>query len=216
MRALGVKTVLAGLFSLVAIGCGGGAILRSTELASSGGWVIVVFMSADNELEAQAIADINEMEAAGLLDTGVSVVVLLDRAAGHDDSNGDWSGARVYEITDDPDGIDGEISSVELAVPALGTGVDSAGAELNTGDPRTLAALLDFVAERYRPDRTAVVIWGHGGGYASTGYDESGGGDVLHTAELSAALAGRGLDLIGFDTDFAATIEVAWELRETA
>ena len=207
---------LVGLLLLTLVGCDAGVVLRSTEVAGTGGWVIVVFMSADNDLEAQAIAELNEMEAAGLTGTGVTVVALLDRAVGHDASHDDWSGARLYEIVDDPDGADGVITSIELAVPALGIGPGSASVELNTGDPRTLAAVLDFVDERYRPEHTALIIWGHGGGYASTGYDESAGGDVLHTAELAAALAGRELDLIGFDTDYAAAIEVAWELRETA
>ncbi len=216
MRRRCGRILLAGLLSLATLGCGGGAMLDSTGLAGAGGWVIVVFMSADNELEAQAIADVNEMEAAGLIGTGVTVVALIDRAVGYDDSNGDWSGTRLYEITDDPDGVDGVIASVELAVPALGIGPETAAVELNTGDPRTLAAVLDFVDERYRPERTALIVWGHGGGYASTGYDESAGGDVLHTGELAAALAGRELDVIGFDTDYAAAIEVAWELRESA
>ncbi|MFW5883954.1 MAG: clostripain-related cysteine peptidase [bacterium] len=222
--------------SLFAVACAPGTVLDPssvTELTRAGTeWLIVVYMSADNELESQAIEDLNEMEAAGLRGSGVTVIALLDRAEGHDASNGDWTGTRLYEVADDPDGVDASISSIPLAVPSLG--IDPAGGdvELDMADPRTLALLLAFARETYDPRHTALVVWGHGSGYRSAGspqrpvashevgrvtsHDDASGGDALYTAELAQAISGAGLDLLGFDTCFGASVEVAYEVHADA
>jgi hypothetical protein len=193
-------------------------------------WVVVVYMSADNELEPRAIEDLNEMEAAGLAGTGVTVLALLDRAPGHDASNGDWTGTRVYQITDDPVASDAAIRSVPLTLPVLGIDPSGADVELDTADPATLASLLDFAGERYAPEHLALIVWGHGsgfradaihrssppGGFRATSFDDSSGGDGLYTAELAHALARHPLDVIGFDTCFGASLELAYELRDLA
>lgn len=232
-----VRTAIAGCAAaLLTVACAPGTMLDPasvTELTRRGAeWTIVVYMSGDNELEARAIEDLNEMEAAGLQGSGVTVVALVDRAEGHDATNGDWTGTRAYEVADDPDGVDAEIASIPLAVPALG--IDPAGSdvELDMADPRTLALLLAFVRDTYAPDHTALVVWGHGSGYRGehaaarspttggvarvTSHDDGSGGDALYTAELARAVAGAGLDLIGFDTCFGASLEVAYELRDDA
>lgn len=51
-------------------------------------WTLMVYMAADNELEAQALADLQEIFDAQLPDS-VNVVVMVDRAAGYDLSAGD-------------------------------------------------------------------------------------------------------------------------------
>jgi len=196
-------------------GCAAGRLLPARRLATDGGWAIIIYMSADNELEARALEDLNEMEAAGLGETDTTVLALVDRAAGYDASNGDWTGTRLYEIGDDPDGVDDEIISLPVAVPRLGIDPSAEDVELDMSDPGTLVGLLDHVAERYRPERLALMIWGHGSGFRSAGLDSESGG-VLHPAELAAAVAGRAIDVIGFDTCCAATIEIAWELRRAA
>ena len=236
-RATRVGRLAAALtISLLVLGCAPPTMLDPaavTELTRTGAeWVIVVYMSGDNELEAQAIEDLNEMEAAGLRGSGVTVVALVDRAEGHDASNGDWTGTRLYEIADDPDGVDASIVSVPLAVPSLGIDPSEPDVELDMADPQTLALLLAFVRDTYAPEHTALVIWGHGSGYRSddvpgrpqafggisraTSHDDASGGDALYTAELARAISGAGLELIGFDTCFGASLEVAYELRDEA
>ena len=229
MRRCGVLIALA-----VLTGCTLGTGLGGpTTVLSSGTteWAVVVYMSADNDLESQAIEDLNEMEAAGLAGSGVTVIALVDRGPGYDSSNGDWTGTRAYQITDDPDGVDGTVVSIPLAVPELGIDPAGSDAELNMGDPAVLSSLLSFVEAAYQPEHTALVIWGHGSGYRSrsiakeerehqftrvTSFDDSSGGDALFTAELAAAVAGAEIDLIGFDTCFGANVETAYELRERA
>ncbi|MFW5689355.1 MAG: clostripain-related cysteine peptidase [Spirochaetota bacterium] len=94
------------------------------------------------------------------------------------------------------------------------------------GDPHVLASAIEFARTAYAPDRLAVVVWGPGSGYRSIGgsaplsratsYDEGSGGDALLTAELTTALEGDPVDVVGFDTSFAASIEVAWQIRSNA
>ncbi|MFW5742055.1 MAG: clostripain-related cysteine peptidase [Spirochaetota bacterium] len=248
IRRVGSRFPAAGIALLTAIaamnlcGCPSGTLLHDCTVSldpSAADWVVVVYMCADNELEAQAIEDLNEMEAVDLAGTGVTVLALLDRGPGHDASNGDWTGTRLYEVTPDPEGLDAVIRSRELALPELGLDPGGPETELNMADPRTLSALLDFAVARYAPSRLGLVIWGHGSGfradghtaapprpperavrppasYRATCFDDSSEGDALYTAELAEALRGRAVDLVGLDTCFGATVEIAYELRNVA
>ena len=56
--------------------------LDTTLLDGNPNWLIVLYMSADNDLEAQAIEDINELEGVDLAGSGITVLVLIDRIAG--------------------------------------------------------------------------------------------------------------------------------------
>lgn len=178
-------------------------------------WAIAVYMSADNELEPQALEDLNEMEAAALGGTAVSVVVLLDRANGHTTADGDWTGTRLYEVTPDPMGMSATVVSKRLASPRLG--ITAAGTEeRNTGAAETLSAFLDYVREAYPARRTALVLWGLGSGYEAVSVDDGNGSDLLLTGEVSDALEAHDLDVIGLDLAFGAQLEIAYEFRSHA
>lgn len=201
-------------------GCSAGTLIDPLDTTVLGGgagnWLVVLYMSADNDLEAQAIEDLNELEGVDLSGSGITVLALVDRIAGHDASNGDWTGTRLYEIVHDPDGIDGEINSMPIAAPGLGIDPSGDEVELDMSDPATLDALLSFVRERYAPEHLALVIWGHGSGYRAISFDDTSGGGALFTAELAAAINGHQLGVIAFDTCFSASIEVAYQLRNRA
>ena len=200
-------------------GCSAGTLidpLDTTVFGDAGNWLVVLYMSADNDLEAQAIEDLNELEGVDLSGSGITVLALVDRIAGYDASNGDWTGTRLYEIVHDPDGVDGEINSMPIAAPGLGIDPFGDEVELDLSDPATLDALLSFALERYAPEHLALVIWGHGSGYRAISFDDTSGGGALFTAELAAAIDGHHLDVIAFDTCFSASIEVAYQLRHHA
>ena len=200
-------------------GCSAGTLINpldTTVFGDAGNWLVVLYMSADNDLEAQAIEDLNELEGVDLSGSGITVLALVDRIAGYDASNGDWTGTRLYEIVHDPDGVDGEINSMPIAAPGLGFDPSGGEVELDLSDPATLDALLSFALERYTPEHLALVIWGHGSGYRAISFDDTSGGGALFTAELAAAIDGHHLDVIAFDTCFSASIEVAYQLRHRA
>ncbi len=93
------------------------------------------------------------------------------------------------------------------------------------GDSQTLTQFLDFAKTNYPGDKTAVVLWNHGGGsVAGAAFDELYGGDSLTLDELYGAFStvfgasaeAPPLELIGFDTCLMATVDVARTFSEIA
>ncbi len=169
-------------------------------------WTILVWMNADNNLEGAGIEDINEMEAAGL-PADVNVIVFVDRIAGHDSSNGDWTNARRYLIT--PDANLGVINSTQL----------NNYVEPNMGDPALLAGFCLQTIAAYPADKYGLVIWNHGGGWRTAGLDDTSA-DNLTLLELASALntvqtnigGGFTFDLLAFDECLMGGVETALEV----
>ncbi len=187
------------------------ADLGTPEKDSRREWTLMIYLDGDNDLEKFALRDLNEMEQ-GLPESGVTVVALVDRAAGYDDSDGDWQGGRIYRLRPDKD--PGKLASEQLA--ELG--------EVNMGDPALLAAFLAGAAKKYPARRYGLILWDHGGGWSLMAIDHQAPGtekgvDSLNLPELrqgiEQGLAGMGrrkLDLIGFDMCLMAQLETATEL----
>ena len=187
-------------------------------------WTVMVYMAADNDLEAAAIDDFLEMaEVTGLTGRGASVRVLvqLDRAmkcdlpdpSDDDERYDNWTSCRRYEITT---GIvpDNRHKKAELR-------------EVNMGE---YTVLRDFIkwAVRYAPaEHYCLVLWDHGygwlspkfrGGYRGVCYDFQAHDDHLNTTEIVWALeeAGVHFDVIAFDACLMQMIEVEYPIRKYA
>ena len=81
----------------------GAVVLAGSEPAFAvKDWTVMVYMAADNNLEAAAIDDLNEMERIGST-SQVDIVVQIDRIPGYDNSNDDWTSTRCYHVTQDAD-----------------------------------------------------------------------------------------------------------------
>jgi hypothetical protein len=195
--------------------------------AGSRKWTFIIYMAADNDLESAAIADFNELEAVRYGIAPISILVLLDRGAGYDMTNGNWTGTRLFEVKTDPNGLTGNIISPQLDCLELGLTKDK-DTELNTADPMVLSRLIDFTKRAYPAEQYALFIWGHG-----TGWRGAAGGnrqteplkavafDDTHANYMSLpsfgrAVAGKGLSFIGFDTCYGAVLEVAYQIRNDA
>lgn len=177
-------------------------------------WTIAVYLDADNDLEKFGLIDMNEMELG--IRGDVNVIVLIDRAEGYDDSDGDWTDARVYRIAPDTDGS--RINSPIIARPG----------ELNLGDPAVLEAFLATTLKSFPAKRNALVMWNHGGGWQAHAVDhgipdQPHATDYLTLPQLAAAVRGalrqagrEKLDLVGFDMCLMAQYEVALELNGLA
>ncbi|HWQ15778.1 MAG TPA: clostripain-related cysteine peptidase [Roseiflexaceae bacterium] len=174
--------------------------------ATGASWTVLVYLDGDNNLEADALGDLNEMELVGSNDD-VQVVVQLDRISLHtpedDTSNGDWTTTKRYLVQRDAD--EEAIRSDEIA--DLG--------ELNMGDPQTLADFVVWGMQTYPAERYALVLWDHGSSWAGIAFDDTDGEDGISMPELDAALrtiqAQTGvakLDLIGFDACLMSQIDV--------
>lgn len=172
-------------------------------------WTILVYGAADNDLEQFGVGDLEEIELS-LPEKGVEAIMLLDRAAGYDASQGDWQDARLYRARRDT-------TPSDIRSPIL----HSLG-EVNTGDPALLGAFIEGALRTFPARNYALVMWNHGSGWAGMANDHDDGtgkSDELTLVELrmgiQAGLEGAGvakLDLIGFDMCLMAQLEVAAEL----
>lgn len=177
-------------------------------------WTIMVYLDADNNLEGYGIQDFNEMEAVGST-RDVNIVVQIDRISGYDYSNGNWTGARRYYITQDSDN---SIINSQL-VEDLG--------EVNMGDRNTLVDFVRWAHENYPAEHYMLVLWDHGSGWHKSmsatspivkgvAWDDTNGNDYLSfsSGEIGAALSqiksmlGKNIDVLGVDVCLTGMWEV--------
>lgn len=175
-------------------------------------WTILLYMSGDNNLEANGIEDINEMENIGS-DSNVNVVVVFDRTPYYDSSNGNWTDTRYFYITADSN--TSTINSILLG---------NAG-EREMDRPASLALWTWYGVTNFPAAKYALIIWDHGSGWekdvdenpvkGSCSDDTSGWGE-LEIWEVRWALnAAFGylpiskLDLLGYDACLMGMAEVA-------
>ncbi len=159
-------------------------------------WTILIYMAADNSLDAASVFNINQMEAAQLGDN-IQVIVQWDRAA-----DKPWSDTRRYKISQDED--TNTVNSEVLA--EIG--------ELNMGDPSVLADFLRWGLTNYPANRTALVVWDHGVGWSGIAEDDTDN-DQLTLDELERGLAagiqdkeGFKFDMVGFDACLMGQLDV--------
>ena len=185
-------------------------------------WTILVFINGDNNLEPDAIDDINEMERA--IDTSLYyVVVEIDRIPGYDNSNGDWVTTRDYYITYDPSGD--RIIRSELLWD-LG--------ELNMGDPNTLIEFVTYYKDNYPADNYLVILWDHGDGwydghfvgdplFKGIGHDETdddwlyvASGEYFYALDSISSYFQGPIDILAHDACLMAMYEVGYEAKDFA
>ncbi len=87
------------------------------------------------------------------------------------------------------------------------------------GDKQTLSDFIDYCLKNYPAERTALILWDHGGGVSGeVCFDENYGMDSLTPFELKKALEERDahFDLIGLDACLMATNEMAATIHDYA
>jgi len=187
------------------------------DIETDANWTFMVYLDGDNDLEAAAILDMNEMESVGST-SNVNIVVQFDRIPGEDSSNGDWTGTRRYYVTQDsdPDNI------TSTLVSDLG--------EVNMADPDVLSGFTEWAITNYPAENYALILWNHGSGWKRPGdahdplrciiYDDTSNGDDLSMQELKGALAdietatGETIDLLGFDACLMQMVEVSYQVAD--
>lgn len=193
--------------------------------AASSGWLIMVYMAADNNLDPYALEDVIEMQKIGSSEN-LKITVLMDRV---DDA--DWTEARRFLVRRPED--QGGAPSWDLSLRTC----EPAG-ELNMRDPKTLSDFVKWSLETHPEPNTMLVLWNHGGGgHSAEGASLTGkiqplraarkmssrasargdtnGGNFLEIREVRAALEPFSpLTVIGADAGLMGMMEVAYELRE--
>jgi uncharacterized repeat protein (TIGR01451 family) len=203
------------------------------EAATQPAWVLLVYLSADNNLDNPAFRVIrdweafNALERAVLLNPRLRVYVLWDRSPDHADDMPD-DRTRRYRVRPDLD---------PFALAAYTEGVDTWNlGEKNMGDPQTLYDFIAWARGSYTSLYEALSIIGHGGGWSPTldpalGYTaylptglvwDDSSGDYLSTRELGEALYWATdeqvdpLDVLFLDASMMAMLENAYEVRDSA
>ncbi|KAF0165884.1 MAG: Ig family protein [Rhodocyclaceae bacterium] len=163
-------------------------------------WTVMVYVDADSNQAPYALKDLNELESV-LMPSGVNVVVMWDSSGAADTKRG-----RLTYDTDMQN-----FKSVLTAV---------APTERNMGDPATLTEFIDWGASNYRADNYALVVWDrNGGGLTGMGVDFTSGRASLSASELNRAIDNSTIgqvDLLGFDSNLAANIELVTEVANQA
>lgn len=211
-------------FAIISCGGGGGALSKENILITDGNkrlWTFVIYMAADNDLESEAMRNLNQLEAVSGLNTNkISILVLIDRNPGHDSTDGNWTDTRLFEVLPDSNGINTKIVSKRLECPPLELTEDGEK-ELDMSDYHVLSGLLSFAKNKYQAENYALIMWGHGTGWRnaapSRGFaidDTTGFSAAMSTPHMRKAVSGKNLALIGFDTCFSALLEVSYELKD--
>lgn len=188
-------------------------------------WTFLIYMAADNNLESNAIDDLNELEDSKLPEN-VTVLVLLDRSDSYDSTNDNWSDTRLYKVVRDRQKIKSLIVSERIDCPELGLKKD-AETELDMADKSTLTGFLKYGRRCFPADHFALIVWGHGSGWRSAGLSgqkafasDQNSSTQMSASEMgkaiSAAFNDRRLDFLGFDTCHGVCIENAYEFRKCA
>ncbi|AIY85838.1 MULTISPECIES: clostripain-related cysteine peptidase [unclassified Thermotoga] len=168
-------------------------------------WLFVVWMCGDNNLWGYGDQDLEEMENTN---KSVSVVVFYDGGGTSDgilvlDDDGNWK--AIMGIT---------------------------GVDFNSGSYEDLEYWLKYVFENFSSTYRALIMWDHGSAwiydsiYASSkaiSFDETSE-SAIAVRDLRVALenvinsvpGGQTLDILGFDACLMGSLEVIYELRNTA
>ena len=188
-------------------------LLSPLARASSGiDWVFMVYMSGDNDLEPQALMDLEELEQVGSSDR-VVFVVYIDRSPKNYESAeylpdlsayGEWDDSRVYLVKKHPE-------------PGIGSEILSQPGEVNSGDPQVLADFVAYVHMKFKAKHYALILWNHGSG-VDVAVDETDR-DVITLDELREVLdalarAGIHIDLVGFDACLMSTVESMYAVAD--
>jgi uncharacterized repeat protein (TIGR01451 family) len=196
-------------------------------------WVLLVYLSADNNLDNpdyHVIRDkeaFNALEKAAFLNPRLRIYVQWDRSPDHADDEPD-DHTRRYRVRPD-------LNPFAMATYTEGVDTWDLGEE-NMGDPQVLYEFITWARGRYNSTYDALSIIGHGGGWSPTlapalGYIDylpsgiawdDGSGDYLSTKEVGDALywatneQAHPFDVLFLDASMMAMLENAYQVRDSA
>ena len=179
-------------------------------------WTFMVYMCADNDLDARGPEDIAELELAGSSENA-NILVQLDRANGP---------ARRYYITKRVPGSPADDWGVTSKMEAdLG--------EVDMGDHRQLVDFFRWSAENHPAEKYALVIWNHGSGWKPAAraagatnpetraiafdFDSKNSISTPALGEAMRAMSSiisKKVDILVMDACLMQMIEIAWEIRD--
>lgn len=182
------------------------ACSNNATTVSGNKWTFLVYMDADNNLDAFSTQNLRQMQEVGSTEN-VTVIVQYDTRAGS---------TRRYKV---------ERGGLTLLAD-LG--------ELDMAKPDTLRDFISYAAGAYPAEHYALILWDHGSGWkklavpktvSSILEDWSSNGQsapalsnrlVAQAIKSAEDTAGIKLDILGIDACIMATVEAAYEFRNSA
>lgn len=177
-------------------------------------WTILVYMNGSNNLEYNALDNMNAMEAAPD-GNGVTTVVQMSRSKNYATADGDWSGARRYLVQHD----ENRQAITSPIVQDLGA--------TDMGQVSTLHNFLLWGQQQYPAEHYLVVVWNHGSGALplvkssdistrAVSFDDDFG-SYIRTADMDDALTvSPPVDVIAYDTCQTQMLEIAYQTRNAS
>ena len=202
------NTLISFLFSFLFCSCLLENQSESITVSKEKKLTLMIYMAADNDLEKYALANLRSMEK--ISHEGVNVIVLIDRTEGYDETDGNWTDTRLFEVAHDASD-DKSIKSKQLNCPQLGLSVSDT-TELDMADYSVLRTFVNYATSIYKAENYALIIWGHGAGWRGATIDDHSD-TYMSLKQLCQALGEQKLSVIGFDTCFAGVLENLYELK---
>ncbi len=196
------------------------------EPSTQDGWLFMLYMDGDNNLNSALWGDVNEMEyglyrMSSTLRQNVHFIVFWD-------GNGSYSGGPehtyLYELGPD----DREDTTLSSSTITLTDGWFTNGDELDMGNGDNLTALINYSRNRYpNMENEVLIMSNHGGGVKNMdagdryGWSDDTNGGHLYTNEIQQSLINADCDtdklsLIGMDACLMGVLEEAYEYRNVS
>ncbi|MCD4817758.1 MAG: hypothetical protein K8S23_03600 [Candidatus Cloacimonetes bacterium] len=164
-------------------------------------WTILIYMAADNSLNENAIADIEEEMVAANFSDDINILVQIDHR--NDYPVVDYTGAERYLIS----------SGEKKIISQIG--------EIDSGSSEEMASFIDWGTTKYPSEKKALFLWSHGNGwydsYNKFCPDNTSQSSInIPEGELhrSLELSNTHFEIIVFDACNMQTIEVVTEVAE--
>ena len=185
-------------------------------------WTVMVYMAADNNMNSQAISDMNELEMVGST-TDVKLLTQVDIGLGDPVYNNSYytlTGCHRYEIEKDTGATSFDRGRI-ISNPLEDLG------SIDSGNPQTLNNFITW-GQTYAPaEHYLVILWNHGSGWDPI-YDkvllqtraiavDSSTGHWIKIKDLNYALTtGNPIDIIAMDACLMSMAEIAYQIRGCA
>jgi hypothetical protein len=186
-------------------------------------WAVLVYLDADNNLESYGVLNVNQMEMVPA-STQVVTAVQMDRNAGYDSTNGNWSGCRRFTIQHDSDTPAMILNNTATMTSSESSPyLDDLG-PTDMGSPATLRAFVDWGTRTFPAEHYLLVLWDHGSGWkpralstVPTRYicmDDTSYSHLLITDIPDAIRTTPPIDIVACDACMMQGVEMSYELKD--
>ncbi|UYP45783.1 hypothetical protein NEF87_002068 [Candidatus Lokiarchaeum ossiferum] len=176
--------------------------------SESNEWTYLIYLCGDNDLDPEAVEDLNEMEKGFVNGAKINILVLWDRYE---------QPANLYLISNDYDQF--HFTTVALNYPTEWK------SEPNMGDNTTLQQFIQYAEINYPANHWGFNFWDHGAGQYGVCFDDStinetddtSEADGLEIEEILPVFENSGIqkwDLISFDCCLMNLVEWVNEFKE--